>query len=85
MSKNDKTLSVTDIEEKKKILQTDLTNVESQLQNIDKMKVQLVAQGNALNGAIQQCDVFLNLLGESSPDSSIPSQDDDAALKTALS
>jgi hypothetical protein len=85
MSKNDKTLSVTDIEEKKKILQTDLSNVESQLQNIDKMKVQLVAQGNALNGAIQQCDVFLNLLGESSPDSSIPSQDDDAALKTALS
>ena len=85
MAKNDKTLSVSDIEQKKTDLQTDLEKVTSQLQNLEKMKVQLQAQGNALSGAIQQCDVFLSLLGESSPDSSIPSQDDSAAVNTALS
>jgi hypothetical protein len=85
MTKNGKTLSVSDIENKKQDLQTDLDKVTSQLQNLDKMKVQLTAQGNALNGAIQQCDVFLNLLSESNPDSSIPSQDDNAAVNAVLS
>lgn len=85
MAKNEKTLSVNDIEMTKKDLLADLEKVQSQMQNIDKMKVQLTAQGNALNGAIQQCDVFLNLISESNPDSSIPSQDDSAAVNTALS
>ena len=85
MSKNEKTLSVSDIEERKVGLQSDLEKVHSQLQNLDKMKAQLQAQGNALNGAIQQCDVFLNLLSESSPDSSIPSEDSAKAIKTAMS
>ena len=85
MSKNVKTLSVSEIELKKKDLQTDLEKVTSQLTNLDKMKVQLQAQGNALSGAIQQCDVFLNLLGESSPDKTVPSQDDSAVVNTALS
>ena len=85
MTKNEKTLSVGDIEQKKKDLQSDLDKVQGQLQNMEKMKVQLQAQGNALSGAIQQCDVFLNLLGEASPASSIPSKDDSAAVNTALS
>ena len=85
MAKNEKTLSVSDIEKTRKELQSDLEKVQSQMQNIDKMKVQLTAQGNALSGAIQQCDVFLNLLGEANPASSIPSQDDSAAVNTALS
>lgn len=85
MSKNEKTLSVSDVENKKKDLQSDLEKVQSQLQNVEKMKVQLQAQGNALSGAIQQCDVFPNLLGESSPDKTVPSQDDSAAVNTALS
>jgi chromosome segregation ATPase len=85
MAKNEKALSASDIEQKKSDLQSDLEKVTSQLQNLEKMKVQLQAQGNALSGAIQQCDVFLNLLGESSPDTSIPSQDDSAAVNTALS
>ena len=84
MTKNEKTLSVSDIEKKKTDLQSDLDKIKGQLENIDKMKVQLQAQGNALSGAIQQCNVFLSLLGESSPDSSIPSQDD-SAISTALS
>jgi hypothetical protein len=85
MAKNEKTLNVSDIESKKKDLQSDLDKIQGQLQNIEKMKVQLQAQGNALSGAIQQCDVFLSLLGESSPDSSIPSEDNNAAVNTALS
>ena len=84
MAKNEKTLSVSEVEKTKIELQSDLEKVQNQMQNIDKMKVQLTAQGNALSGAIQQCDVFLNLLGESNPDSSIPSQDDNA-VQTALS
>ena len=71
MPKNEKTLSVSEIEQKKSDLQTDLEKITS--------------QGNALSGAIQQCDVFLNLLGESSPDKKVPSQDDSAAVNTALS
>jgi len=85
MTKNVKTLSVGDIEQKKKDLQSDLDKIQGQLQNIDKMKVQLQAQGNALSGAIQQCDVFLAQLGGSNPDNSIPSQDDNAAVNTVLS
>ena len=84
MKKNGKTLSVSEIEEYKKQLQADFEKVQSQVQNIDNMKVQLTAQGNALSGAMQQCDVFLNLLGEANPASSIPSQDD-SAVQTALS
>jgi len=84
MKKNGKTLSVSEIEEYKKQLQTDFDKVQSQMQNVDNMKVQLTAQGNALSGAMQQCDVFLNLLGEANPASSIPSQDD-SAVQTALS
>ena len=84
MKKNGKTLSVSEIEEYKKQLQTDFEKVLTQMQNVDNMKVQLTAQGNALSGAMQQCDVFLNLLGEANPASSIPSQDD-SAVQTALS
>jgi hypothetical protein len=84
MKKNGKTLSVSEIEEYKKQLQTDFEKVQTQMQNVDNMKVQLTAQGNALSGAMQQCDVFLNLLGEANPASSIPSQDD-SAVQTALS
>ena len=85
MAKNEKTLSVSDIEEKKVALQTDLEAVQGKLQDLEKMKVQLQAQGNAVSGAIQQCDAFLNLLSEASPASSIPSQDDNAAVSEALS
>ena len=71
------------IEDKKKELESDLEKIQGQIQSIDKMRVQLTTQGNAINGAIQQCDLFLQQL-EASPASSIPSQDD-SALQTALS
>mgnify|MGYP000155888705 CR=1 FL=1 len=85
MKNNEKTLSVSEIENTKLVLKGDLDKVQDRLNDLDKMKVQLQAQGNALSGAIQQCDVFLNLLGESSPDKTVPSQDDSAAVNTALS
>ena len=85
MAKNGKTLSVDDLENKKKELETDLEKIHSQIQNLDKMRVQLTAQGNAINGAIQQCDLFLFQLGESSPDSSIPSQEANPAINAVMS
>ena len=85
MKKNDKNvLSAIDIEETKNVLKGDLEKVQERLNELERMKVQLTSQGNALQGAIQQCDVFLNQLSESSPDSSIPSQDN-GAVNTVLS
>ena len=84
MTKNDTTLSVSDIEKKKTELESDLDKIHSQIQNLDKMRVQLTAQGNAINGAIQQCDLFLQQLGANTA-SSIPSQDDNPALNAVLS
>ena len=84
MSKNEKTLSVSDIEKKKTELESDLEKIQSQIQNLDKMRVQLTAQGNAINGAIQQCDLFLQQL-EASPASSIPSQETNPALSAVMS
>ena len=84
MSKNDKTLSVTDIENRKKELQADLEKISSQLQNLEKMMRQFNNQAKAINGAIQQCDDFLSRL-EANPASSIPSQDDNASVKAAFS
>ena len=85
MSKDDKTLGVGDIENKKTELESDLAKIQDQIQNLDKMRVQLTAQGNAINGAIQQCNLFLQQLGESSPDSSIPSQENNPALSAVMS
>ena len=85
MKKNEKTLSVSEIEDTKNVLKGDLDKVQERLNELEKMKVQLTSQGNAIQGAIQQCDVFLNLLSESSPDSSIPSQDNNAAVNEVLS
>ena len=84
MSKNERTLSVGDIEKKKTELESDLEKIQSQIQNLDKMRVQLTAQGNAINGAIQQCDLFLQQL-EASPASSIPSEETNPALSTVMS
>ena len=86
MSKNGKAqLSVSDIEERKKSLNNELESVQSQIQKIDNMRVQLTAQGNAINGAIQQCDAFLQQLGEASPASSIPSEETNPAVDAVMS
>lgn len=69
-------LTIENIERQKETLQKELENVE-------KSKQQLSAKAFALSGAIQQCDMFLEMI-EASPASSIPSQDN-SAVSTALS
>ena len=86
MAKNGKAqLSVDDIEQRKKDLNAELESIQTQIQKIDNMRVQLTAQGNAINGAIQQCDAFLQQLGEASPASSIPSQETNPAVDAVMS
>ena len=79
-----KTLNLEDLVKQKNKLQDDFDKVRDKLQEIETMKVQLSARANALSGAIQQTDAFINMVSESSPDSTIPSQDD-SAVATALS
>jgi hypothetical protein len=57
--------------------------LQKELEKSESAKQQLVAKIYALSGAIQQCDMFLNML-DASPASSIPSDNDDA-VNTALS
>ena len=83
MAKND-SVQLNDIEKRKKELESELTDVHAQIQKLDNMRVQLTAQGNAINGAIQQCDLFLNP-SEASPASSIPSKEANPAVDAVLS
>lgn len=74
-------LKIESIQNQKEILQKELENVE-------KTKQQLSAKAFALSGALQQCDMFLEMIDQesgASPVSSIPSQDDNAAINTAFS
>ena len=47
------------IEEKKQALLVDVQEVQKALQALDQQKTQQIALLNALQGAIQQCEVFL--------------------------
>ena len=84
MAKND-SVNFSDIEKRKKELESELDGVHAQIQKLDNMRVQLTAQGNAINGAIQQCDLFLNPNSEASPASSIPSEGANPALNAVMS
>ena len=84
MAKND-SVQLSDIEKRKQELESELEGVHAQIQKIDNMRVQLTAQGNAINGAIQQCDLFLNPNSEASPASSIPSEEANPAVDAVLS
>ena len=83
MAKND-SVNLSDIEKRKQELESELEGVHAQIQKLDNMRVQLTAQGNAINGAIQQCDLFLNP-SEASPASSIPSKEANPAVDAVLS
>ena len=85
MKKNDKSLisglSVEQIEQQKAVLQ-------KELENIEKMKNQLTIKSYAISGALQQCDVFIQLIKDSSgasPASSIPSNESPEALSEVFS
>ena len=48
------------IEERIIVLNTDIQNVNKKLQDLEQQRIENVALLNALTGAKQQCDSFLN-------------------------
>ena len=48
--------------ERKADLQSGLDNTRNRIKEVDAERAQLVANVNAFNGAIDQCDYFLNLV-----------------------
>ena len=66
-------LSIEMVEERKNGLLSDLDGTQKKLAEIDKAKSDTIALAHALNGAIQQCDDFLEKLGAgNNAGSSIP-------------
>ena len=55
------------LERKEKLIE-DLETTRDKQQEIEKMKLENVALQNALTGAIQQCDDFLNKLNNETSD-----------------
>lgn len=83
MKKSDKFMNDTNNVLTKEKLEEQKDALQKELENVEKVKSQLTVKSYALSGAIQQCEMFINMF-DASPASSIPSQDD-SALSTALS
>ena len=58
------------IEEKKQALLVDVQEVNKTLQALDQQKTQQIALLNALQGAKQQCESFLQEINNGEPDTS---------------
>ena len=56
------------INERIKVLDGDIAKVAEQIQSLEKQKSDAVAMMNALQGAKQQCQSFLNELNNDDPD-----------------
>ena len=56
------------IEERRVTLVSDLEKVRATGSELERQKLENIALQNALTGAIQQCDDFLNKLGNESSD-----------------
>ena len=66
-------LSKDTISQRKNDLTRDLEQLRQKMAELDKQKSDAIALAHALNGAIQQCDDFLDKLGVgNNADSSIP-------------
>ena len=57
-----------EIEKRKEILKGDLQTVKDRMAELDKKRSEDVALCNAFNGAIQQCDIFLEDLNDEKPE-----------------
>ena len=57
-------ISVELVESRKTILTTEIQDVQQRIAQLDQEKITLIANVNAMRGAIQQCDYFLGLLAE---------------------
>ena len=58
----------TTIEERKKVIANDIAAVTQRLTENDKKKLEDTALLNALNGALQQCDLFLESINNEKPE-----------------
>ena len=58
------------INERIKVLDGDIAKVAEQMQSLEKQKSDAVAMMNALQGAKQQCESFLQELNNGEPDTS---------------
>ena len=62
------TISKDTIEERLLVLEEDIKNVKIQISNLDQQKNESVALLNALTGAKQQCDSFLQTIHNAEPE-----------------
>ena len=56
------------LENRKKVIENDINTAKQRIANSDKKKLEEVALINALQGALQQCDIFLKELDDASSD-----------------
>ena len=63
------------IKERLEVLENDIKRVSEQMVSLDKQKSDAIAMLNALNGAKQQCQSFLNDLNNDEPEVSDSSDD----------
>ena len=68
-------LTKDDIMQRKNALMVDLTTVQGKLTELEKQKLETVALQNALTGAVQQCDDFLQKISNDEPESSVSSDE----------
>ena len=54
-------ISVETITERKVVILNELEKLQEQLTTLEEQKTSLVANANAMRGAIQQCDFFLEV------------------------
>ena len=63
-----KELNEKSIKDRLEVLENDITKVSEQMVSLDKQKSDAIAMMNALQGAKQQCQSFLNELNNDEPD-----------------
>jgi hypothetical protein len=68
-------LSKDDIMQRRDALMVDLNTVQGKLMELEKQKLETVALQNALTGAVQQCDDFLQRISNDEPESSVSSDE----------
>ena len=62
------TITKENIEERKMVLQNDIASAKQRMAEYDKKKQEDVALLNALTGALQQCEFFLQGLDDEEPE-----------------
>ena len=57
-------LTENDIRERRELIVTEIQNMQNRLAELDREKTNAIANMNALRGAQQQCEFFLDTLGD---------------------